>query len=35
MVYNKIIKSKNIQYQAHFDGIDDMIVMMYFVKIKT
>ena len=35
MVYNKIIRSKDIQYQTHFEGIDDMIIMMQFVKIKT
>ena len=35
MVYNKIVRSQNIQYQTHFEGIDDMIIMMQFVKIKT
>ena len=28
MVYNKIIRSKNIQYYAHFEGIDVTIIMV-------
>ena len=27
IVYNKILRIKNIQYQAHFEGIDDTIIM--------
>ena len=27
IIYNKILIIKNIQYWAHFEGIDDMIIM--------
>ena len=35
MIFNNIIESKNIQYLTHFEGIDEAITIVCFVKSKN